>query len=162
MELDDGGHCVVPVAYNGSLIIVHDGLYIPYVNEGKCSAAVVLLCTTTMKITMKLGTVYLCEKMDHKIASNYRGEILVGIITSYTLNAVNRLNPMSSGAITCYCYNLGVIHHANNLSCPLPEKHTQTDVLLNLYCQLASVPFMHVQSHQDVTHSIDDLQSLSN
>jgi hypothetical protein len=156
-KIEDNGDWIVPAARRGTLIIVHDGSYMPQVDENICSAAVVLLCTETVK----MGTIHLCEKTNHRTASNYRGEILGGIITSHILNIVDKLNPTSSGAVQCFCDNLGVIHHAHNVTRPLQEKQTQTDALLSFRHNLAAVKmkwvYVHVQSHQDDRHSIDTL-----
>jgi hypothetical protein len=157
MNIEDNGDWIAPAARRGSLIIVHDGSYMTQVDENICSAAVVLLCTASIK----MGTIHLCEKTNHRTASNYRGEILGGIITSHILSAVDQLNPTSEGTVTCFCDNLGVIHHAHNITRPLPEKQTQTDVLSSFRHNLAAVKmkwtYTHVQSHQDDIHSIDEL-----
>ena len=157
MTLDDNGDWIVPAARRGSLIIVHDGSYMTQVDETICSAAVILLCTESIK----MGTIQLCKKTTHRTASNYRGEILGGIITSHILSLVDQLNPTSEGTVTCYCDNLGVIHHAHNISRPLPDNQTQADVLSSFRTNLAAVKmkwtYNHVQGHQDNVHSIDEL-----
>ncbi len=157
LTVDNDGQWILPAARAGSLILVHDGSYMPHLNNVLCSAAVVILCTTTKQ----MGTVHICEKTNSNTASNYRGEILGGIIASTILNAIDKLNPTSEGSVTCFCDNLGVIHHANNLSRSLPETQTQMDALLSFRRQLGLVrmpwEYRHVQSHQDATHSIQDL-----
>lgn len=157
MNIDDDGDWIAPAARRGSLIIVHDGSYMTQVDDTICSAAVVLLCTASVK----MGTIQLCEKTNHRTASNYRGEILGGIITSHILTIVDQLNPTSEGTVTCFCDNLGVIHHAHNLLRQLPDKQPQTDVLSCFRHNLAAVKmkwtYNHVQSHQDDIHLIDEL-----
>ncbi len=157
MNLDEDGDWVVPAACNGSLIIVHDGSYMAHIDKSICSAAVVLLCTTTMK----MGTIHTCEKSDPYSASNYRGEILGGIIAGYILTIIDSLNPTLEGRVTCYCDNLGVINHANNWSKRLSEKQAQLDALLCFKNALAKIRFEwtyhHVKSHQDAQYSLDDL-----
>ncbi len=157
ITIDDDGDWIIHAARNKTLIIVHDGSYMPHLDGSICSAAVVILCTATMK----MGTVHLCEKTNHYTASNYRGEILGGIITSQILLSIDSLNTTTDGAATCYCDNLGVIHHANNHSTSLPESQKQTDALLSFRRQLQSVKlkwaYKHVHSHQDANYSINDL-----
>ena len=157
INIDDDGEWIVRAASTKSLIIVHDGSYMPHLDDCICSAAVVILCTETMK----MGTIHLCERTNHKTASNYRGEILGGIVTSHILQTIDSLNTSTDSAVTCYCDNLGVIHHANNHSINLPEYQTQMDALLSFRRQLNLVKmqwaYKHVQSHQDDTHSINEL-----
>jgi hypothetical protein len=157
MEFDDKGHWVIPVALQGSLVIVHDGSYMPHLNPDICAAAITLLCTTTMK----LGTISICEKTNHLTASNYRGEILGGVLTGHILCTIDNLIKPAHGIAACYCDNLGVIHHANNILRSLPEKQQQADLLLSFRRLLASTQatwtYRHVQSHQDTTYSMDEL-----
>ena len=156
-SLDDNGSWIIPAVHRGSLVIVHDGSFIPHIDDSICSAAVILLCTETIK----MGTVHLCEKSNRTTASNYRGEILGGIITSHILNTIDRLNPSSAGRIACYCDNMGVINHATNLSRPLPEKQPQMDALLSFRRQLATIKtkwtYDYVESHLDSTCPLDTL-----
>ncbi len=155
--IDDDGTWIIPAVRRGSLIIVHDGSYIPHIDDCVCSTAVVLLCTETSKV----GTIHLCEKSNRHTASNYRGEILGGIITGHILNIIDRLTNTSAGKVTCYCDNMGVIKHANNRSKPLSEKQPQLDALLSFRHLLASTrtnwTYEYVESHLDTTHSIDHL-----
>ena len=156
MDLDDCSHRVIPAACQESLLIIHDGLNMPNLNEIIRSAAVVLLFTTTMK----LATIHLCEKTNHSRASNFRGEIHGGMLTSHILQTIDKLNPTSQGFVTCYCDNLGVIHHANNLLCSLPEEQKQRKNLLSFCHQLALIQitweYVNVQPHQDNSHSMDE------
>ena len=155
--IDDDGTWIIPAAHRGSLIIVHDGSYIPHIDDSVCSTAVVLLCTETSK----MGTIHLCEKSNRHTASNYRGELLGGIITGHILNIIDRLTNTSAGKVTCYCDNMGVIKHANNKSKPLSEKQPQLDALLSFRHLLTSTKtnwkYDYVESHLDTTHSIDHL-----
>jgi len=56
--LDDDGDWIPEAAKNCSLVIVHDGSYMPDLNQSVCAAALVVLC----KHTGKVGSIKICEK----------------------------------------------------------------------------------------------------
>jgi hypothetical protein len=135
----------------GSLIIAHDGSYMPHLSNNTCSAAVVFLCTKTGK----LGAYTVCEKTDEYTASNYRGELLGGLIATHLLvTAVNYTN-ISPNNVLIYCDNMGVVQHGNNPIKHLSEKQSQADVLapfrLNLTSLAPNITYRHVIGHSDST-----------
>ena len=72
---------IITAISQSSLIIAHDGSYMPHLSRRTCSASVVFLCQQTGK----LGAFTVCEKTNEYTASNYRGELLGGLIATHLL-----------------------------------------------------------------------------
>jgi hypothetical protein len=83
---DNNIEWILTAISEGSLIIAHDGSYMPNLSNNTCSAAVVFLCTKTGN----LGAYTVCEKTEEYTASSYWGELLGGLIATHLLvTAVN-------------------------------------------------------------------------
>jgi hypothetical protein len=85
MQIAQDGEWILQAIENGTLLIAHDGSFMPHKNKSLCSAGIVLLCTQTCQI----GTIKLCEKTCPETASNYRGELIGGMITSHILQVAS-------------------------------------------------------------------------
>ena len=108
----------------GSLVIVHEGSYMPKVNNTVCLTALVIYCRNT-------GDILECTWAERSLAAdNYRGEILGGVCAGLILRAAT-MPPAAYPAQpqVTHCDNMGVVRHTEWLSRPLAEKQPQTDVL---------------------------------
>ena len=77
--------------------------------------------------TGKTATGSIAEQSDS--ASNYRGEILGGMMIQLVLRAASRDQDLAYHQVVVNCDNIGVVGHGNNPDDPLPEKQTQADTL---------------------------------
>jgi hypothetical protein len=64
----DGGQWLIEASRQGSLVICHDGSFMPSLDPTRCSAATIFICTTTGI----MATSMYCEKSDADTASNYQ------------------------------------------------------------------------------------------
>ncbi len=140
----------IPTAFStGSLIIAHDGSFMPNLSNNTCSAAVVFLCTRTGN----LCAYSVCEKTDEHTASNYRGELLGGLIATHVLVTASDYTTKPPDYTPIYCDNMGVICHGNNPLTTLSKKQSQADVLasfrLNLMALAPYIQYRHVAGHSD-------------
>ena len=108
---------------SGSLVIGHDGSYMPMVTTSVCSAAFMIYCRTTKQVCK--GTVVEYTES----ADNYRGEALGAIMIQLVLHAATRRRPRHVPAITIHCDNRGIIGHGNEPDTPLVERQPQADHL---------------------------------
>ena len=107
---DEDGDWVISAAQNCSLVIVHDGSYMPDLDPSVCSAAVVITCTMTGKV----GRIQVCEMTAPDSASNYRAEIIGGLLASHILFTLDGMITGDTSGVKIYCDNLGVVHHAQH------------------------------------------------
>ena len=107
-----GDEWIKPAYTRGSLILCHDGSYMPHQDNTRCLAGVLMICTKSTN----QGHIAFCEHTDSKTASNYRGEIIGGVIATLLLWALSRCAspPSSNASISIYCDNLGVVCHGND------------------------------------------------
>ena len=92
-----------------------------------CLASLVVICTSRARQVQ----VAHCEHSDDWTASNCRGELIGGVLTTLLLRALSQLAdpPPADGCIPIYCDNLGVVCHGNAFLRTLPERQVQQDVL---------------------------------
>lgn len=150
LDLDGDGNWILDSLKMGTLICVHDGSYMELMDRSTCSAAVVLFCTEKRR----LGTASCAERTDTETATNYRGELLGGLLISLILKAACSLIDGSvCPAVLLACDNNGVVGHGNNRQRSLPEKQTQVDVIRCFRSILSSltvpIKYEHVYGHQD-------------
>ncbi len=111
----------------GSLVIGHDGSYMPHLANNVCACAAVFYCSHTNQYT----DVTWVEKSTKKSANNYRAKILGACSTQLIINAaITGRNVLGHGPLTVGCNNMGVEQHGNSLQCPMLEKQPQSDILL--------------------------------
>ncbi len=78
MQVDDGiGDWIFSGLMRESLVIRHDGSYMPHLANNVCACALVIYCSHTDQFT----DVTWVEKSKKKVANNYRAEILGGCST---------------------------------------------------------------------------------
>ena len=156
-QFDEDGEWIIQAIEQGTLLIVHDGSYMPQIDKSICAAGIVLLCSQTGR----MGTIQCCEKSNRKTASNYRGELIGALITSQILKVAST-HTSSNRTVQLYCDNLGVIHHASHPERPTKDKQPQSDVITLVTYNLATstIPwrYQHIYSHLDDTI---EFQSLS-
>ena len=87
MSLEEDGDWIPSAAQNCSLVIVDDGSYMPDLDPSVCSAAMVITCIKTGKV----GRIQVCEKTDPASVSNYRAEIIVGLLASHILHTLDSM-----------------------------------------------------------------------
>ena len=142
----------------GTMVICHDGSFMPDLDLSRCSASTVFTCTATGNIAV----LSFCEYTDPSTASNYRGELLGGVIAMTVLRALMS-NWVSPVPLTCkvYCDNMGVITHAQQYMQNLPEHQVHADLLTLLRRSLSSssllIEYKHVYGHSDDKKSFSEL-----
>jgi hypothetical protein len=156
MQIAHDGEWVIQAIENGTLLIAHDGSFMPHKNKSLCSTGIVLFCTQTCQI----GTIKLCERTCPLTASNYRGKLIGVMITSHILRVMSSYS--SSTKVThIYCDNMGVIHHASHPDSSTSSKQSQADVLMVFTNSLAisslKWQYHHVHSHLDDISEFSDL-----
>lgn len=144
----------------GTLVIVHDGSYKVKVANDVCTGAVAIRCVWTQRRARCAWT----ERTDRWNATNYRGEILGGILALLILRAATEGHSMPSfSKAICGCNNMGVMGHGNEFWAPLQEKQCQGDLLrvLKRLVATATAPvcpkLCHIYGHQDDEIDYDDL-----
>ena len=100
LDLDGDGNWILDSLRIGTLICVHDGSYMELIDRSTCSAAVVLFCTDKRR----LGTASCAERTDTETATNYRGELLGGLLISLILKAACSLID-GSVCVQQYCWH---------------------------------------------------------
>jgi hypothetical protein len=124
----DGDNCtwIFQGLMHGSLIIGHDGLYIPQVGNDVCTCAAVFYCTHEDKY----ADVTWAEKSSKLLANNYWAEILGDCCAQLIVKAtIAGRNVLDSPIPHFCCDNMGVVLHGNDSRHPLLEKQAQADVL---------------------------------
>lgn len=126
LEIDEGTWITEGIK-RASIVTVHDGSYMEELAPKVCSAAVVIFC----KDTGRTGYVSIAEKMDHRMASNYREECLGVLLNSLILiiEAATAGEDLEYPEVTMGCDNMGVVIHGNDLQHRFPDKQPQADVL---------------------------------
>lgn len=154
-KCDGDGSWITDGLRSGTLVCVHDGSYMVHLSRDVCSAAFVIHCTATGK--RAVGSVV--EQSDD--ASNYRGEILGGMMIQLVLRAASRKDSKDYCQVEVCCDNIGVVQHGNDPTSPLSEKQSQADTLRCLKQYINENPFevvyKWVKGHQDDLLSWDEL-----
>ena len=110
----------------GSLLIGHDGAYMPMVANDVCLCAVVLHCTGEDKYA---GVTWV-EQSTKCSADNCCTKILGGYCAQLIVKAAAAGRGVLGLATPCFgCDNMGVVLHGTNFWRPLLEKQAQSDVL---------------------------------
>jgi hypothetical protein len=142
----------------GSLIIGHDGSYMPQVANDVCACAAVFYCTHEDKYV----DVTWVKKSSKLSADNYRAEILGGCCAQLIVKAaIAGRNVLGSPIPHFGCNNMGIVLHGNDSRRPLLEKQAQADVLryfkqLILESRIGGT-MVHVHGHMDEHLRCDQL-----
>jgi hypothetical protein len=103
----------------GSLVIGHDGSYMPHLANNVCACVVVIYCSHMSQY----ADVTWVEKSTKKASTNYRTEILGGCSTKLIIKAaITGRNVLAHDTLTVGCDNMGVVRHGNSPQCPILEK----------------------------------------
>lgn len=109
-QCDGDGSWIYRALKLGSLVVVHDGSYMPKISQEVCAAAFVIHCPLQGKYAH--GT--WVEKTTRKDVDNYRAEILGGIGAQLVVKAALENRSASHCMEPRYgCDNLGVVSHGN-------------------------------------------------
>lgn len=115
------GKWILRAFRKGSLTACHDGSFMPDLHGHYCAAATLFLCKTSGK----MATITYCEKTENDIASNYRAELIGGVIATLVFRILSKLVPhQEKHTYEIQCDNMGVVGHGNKLFWSLPERHT--------------------------------------
>jgi hypothetical protein len=145
LAIEGNGTWLVDAFTLGSLLMCHDGSYMPDMDPTRCSAATLFLCTSLGR----LATTTYCEQTSLDVASNYRGELIGGVMATLVLRALSKMTIPSPGhTFKIFCDNMGVILHGNNCYKSLPEQQVQIDLInliqRNLYTLNSSVKYTRI------------------
>lgn len=124
------GSWLLHALLQGTLVIVHDGSFMPQLSLDACSCAFVLYCSSSDKLA--IGS--FAEESEN--ADNYRGEWLGCIGALQVLLAVISTTSVSLDSIppvNAHCDNMGVINHNANLTRSLSEDQAQADLILIMW-----------------------------
>jgi hypothetical protein len=160
IDLDGDGEWIVDGLARGSLAIVHDGSFMEHLDQACCSAGGIIFCRTTRR----MATYSAAERTDSDTASNYRGELLGGLLAALILKAASALLSGNAHPTVLACDNMGVVIHGNERHRSLKEAQAQADIIRCFRGILASLPFAityeHVYGHQDDNVPWDSLTLL--
>ena len=149
LDLDGDGCWITDSIRSGSLVCCHDGSFMGDLDPAVCSAAGLLLCRSTGKV----ATISVAEQSNIKTASNYRAEILGGLMVTLILQAATTDRSIQYSSVEVFCDNIGVVRHGNDSGGRLKEGQAQLDVLRALKLTVSSLPctvrFSHVYGHAD-------------
>ncbi len=96
---------------NRSLVIGHDGSYMPHLANNAIACAPVFYCSHTNQYV----DVTWVERRTKKSANNYRAKILGGCSTQLIIKAaLTGRNILGYGPLTVGCDNMGVVQHGNS------------------------------------------------
>ena len=162
LRIDGDGSWIRRAMVLGTLVVVHDGSYKVKVANDVCTGAVAIRCIWTQHRALCAWT----ERTDRWNATNYRGEILGGILALLILRAATEGHSMPPfSTAVCGCDNMGVVGHGNEYWSPLQEKQCQGDLLRVLKRLVATAPvrptLKHVYGHQDDTEDYDRLDDFA-
>jgi hypothetical protein len=160
LDLDGDGEWIIDGLARGLLAIVHDGSFMEHMDDTSCSAGGIIFC----RYSRQLATFSAAERTDNYTASNYRGELLGGLMTALILKAASSLLSGDAHPAVIACDNMGVVIHGNNRHQSLREAQAQADIIRCFRRILASLPFLvvyeHVYGHQDKNIPWDSLTLL--
>jgi hypothetical protein len=149
LRCDGDGSWINNGICTGSLVIIHDGLFMREISPYTLSAAVMIYCKTTKKVCK-------CTIAEQsQSAGSYRGEILGGVVTQLILCATvqGRMGPYPLTFEDCK--NDGVVKHGNTPFRPLSSTQSNADVLRIMKCMILDHPFclkfLYVASHSNDT-----------
>ncbi len=110
----------------GSLVIGHDGSYMPHLTNNIVACAAVFFCSHTNQYVDATWV----ERSTEKAANNYCAKILGVCSTQLIIKAaITGRNVLGHGPLTMGCNNMGVVQHGNSPWCSMLEKQPQSDVL---------------------------------
>ncbi len=134
----------------GSLVIGHDGSYMPHLANNVVACDTVFYCSHTNQ----WADVTWVEKSAKMAANNYRAKNLGACSTQLIIKAaITEHNVLGCGPLTVGCNNMGVVQHGNSPRHPMLEKQPQSDVLRYFKGLMASSriggQMQHVYGHAD-------------
>jgi hypothetical protein len=158
IRLTGDGEWLVNAFRRGTLVTCHDGSFMPAMSVINSSAAVVLCCTGMGNI----ASASYCEATAHEVASNYRGELIGGVISTFILRTLSLIvQPQVPPPVCIYCDNMGVVTHGNKVHNAHPESQPHLDLILliqrNIIQSRLQVRYVHVYGHLDNNQEFSQL-----
>ena len=145
LSIDGDGEWIRASIGSASLVIAHDGSFMPEQSSDMCSAGTIIYCRHTSQ-WLKVSIV---ERST--AASNYRGELLGAIMALYVVRAATVGESVPQPCIQFYCDNKGVLSHGNAPRSSLPEKQQQADLIRILKhlstTSIAPIQWVWVEGH---------------
>jgi hypothetical protein len=134
----------------GSLVIDHDGSYMPHLANNAVTCAAVFYCSHTNQYV----DITWVERSTKKAANNYCADILGACSTQQIIKAaITGRNVLGHSPLTMGCNNMGVVQHGNSPRCPMLKKEPQSDVLQYFKGLMASSrtggQMQHMYGHAD-------------
>jgi hypothetical protein len=134
----------------GSLVIGHDGSYMPHLANNFVACAAVFYCSHANQYT----DITWVDRSTKKAANNHPAKILGACSTQLIIKvAITGCNVLGHGPLTVGCNNMGVVQHGSSPRHPMLEKQPQSDVqryfkgLMALYRNRGRM--QHVYGHAD-------------
>jgi hypothetical protein len=123
-----------------------------------CAAATLFLCKTSGKMAM----ITYCEKTEKDVASNYRAELIGGVIVTLVFRILSKLVPhQEKHTNKIHRDNMSVVAHGNGLFWSLPERQVQADLIIllrhNIIQSHLQITYCHVYGHLDNHKTFSDL-----
>jgi hypothetical protein len=106
-----------------TLVIAHNGSYMPEQSTNLCSACVIIYCQHTSQ-WLKASIVE-----QSKAASNYRGELLGAVMALLIIHAATTGVTFLQPCMTLFCDNNWVLSHGTSPRMSLPEKQQLADLI---------------------------------
>jgi hypothetical protein len=110
LDLDGDGEWIIDGLARGSLAIVHDGFFMEHLDKTPCLAGGIIVC----KEVRRIATFSAAERTDNQTASNYRSELLGGLMAALILKAASSLLSGNAHPAVVACDNMGVVIHGND------------------------------------------------
>jgi hypothetical protein len=151
LRINDGaGDWIFSGLMHGSLVIGHDGSYMPHLANNVCACATVVYSSHTNQY----ADITWVKKSTKKAANNYHAEILGACSTQLIIKvAITGRKILGHGPLTVGCNNMGVLQHGNSPQRQILEKQPQSDVLRYFkgFMALSRIGgrMQHVYSHAD-------------
>jgi hypothetical protein len=138
---------------------LRDGSFMEHIDSLVCSGGIIF-CREVRRI----ATFSTAECTDSYTASNYRGELLGGLLAALILKAASSLLSGNAHPAVLACDIMGVVIRGNNKHRSLKEAQTQADII-RCFCEVLAglnfkIIYEHVYGHQDKTIPWDSLTLL--
>lgn len=156
-DLDGDGEWIIDGLACGSLVVVHNGLFMEHLDNSGCLTGGIIFCREVRRIATFLAA----ERTYCNTASNYRSELLGGLLSALILRAASTLLSGDAHPVIILCDNMGVVIHSNDRHRSLREAQSQADLIWCFREILAGLNFQiiyeHMYGHQDKSTLWDSL-----
>jgi hypothetical protein len=123
LNVDDNGEWIWAGIKANTLVIAHDGSYMPEQSTNLCSAGIIIYCRHTSQ-WLKASIIEQSEA-----ASNYRAELLGAAMALLITRAATAGMTLPQPCMILFCDNNWVLSHGNSPRTSLPKKQQQADLI---------------------------------